>query len=182
MQFWQAFQGFWPVVQALNPCSANKNFNNRKKQAPMTLVKWNSRPAGTSFNNLMDDFFATVPSIFRDDFATPDFKHSVPVNVRETASDYVVDVVAPGFRKEDFRINIDNNTLTVSVETGQETENKEDRFLRREYRQRSFKRSFTIDENIDTENIVAKYVNGVLTLNLAKKQEVKPPVKQISIQ
>jgi HSP20 family protein len=135
-----------------------------------------------SFNNLMDDLFATVPSILGDDFVTPPFRSFTPVNVKETENDYVLEVVAPGFQKEDFKINLDNNTLTVSVETKEESENKNEKFIRKEYKQQSFSRSFTIDKNIDAENISAKYVNGVLTLNLAKKQEVKPSVKEISIQ
>jgi HSP20 family protein len=93
-----------------------------------------------------------------------------------------LEVVAPGFQKEDFKINLDNNTLTISAEKKEETENQNEKFIRKEYKQQSFKRSFTIDENVDAENISAKYVNGVLTLNLAKKQEVKPSVKEISIQ
>ena len=148
----------------------------------MTLVKLNSRPLQKSFNNLMDDFFATVPSIFRDDFVTPSFRSFTPVNIKETENDYVLEVVAPGFQKEDFKINLDNNTLTISAEKKEETENQDEKFIRKEYKQQSFSRSFTIDENIDAENISAKYVNGVLTLNLAKKQEVKPQVKEISIQ
>ncbi|MGZ3951383.1 MAG: Hsp20/alpha crystallin family protein, partial [Flavisolibacter sp.] len=142
----------------------------------MTLVKLNSRPLQKSFNNLMDDFFATAPSIFRDDFVTPAFRSLTPVNVKETENDYVLEVVAPGFQKEDFKINLDNNTLTISAEKKEETENKNEKFIRKEYKQQSFSRSFTIDENINADSISAKYVNGVLTLNLAKKQEVKPSV------
>jgi HSP20 family protein len=130
----------------------------------------------------MDDFFATVPSIFRDDFITPSSRSFTPVNVKETENDYVLEVVAPGFQKEDFKINLDNNTLTISAEKKEETENKNEKFIRKEYKQQSFSRSFTIDEKVDAETISAKYVNGVLTLNLAKKQEVKPSVKEISIQ
>ena len=148
----------------------------------MALVKFYNRPVNKSFNNLMDDFFATVPSILRDDVVTPSFRSFTPVNIKETENDYVLEVVAPGFQKEDFRINLDNNTLTVSAETKEETENQNEKFVRKEFKQQSFSRSFTIDEKIDAENISAKYVNGVLTLNLAKKQEVKPQVKEISIQ
>jgi HSP20 family protein len=148
----------------------------------MTLVTLNNRPMQKSFNNLMDDLFATVPSILGDDFVTPPFRSFTPVNVKETENDYVLEVVAPGFQKEDFKINLDNNTLTVSVETKEESENKNEKFIRKEFKQQSFSRSFTIDKNIDAESISAKYVNGVLTLNLAKKQEVKPSVKEISIQ
>lgn len=148
----------------------------------MTLVKFQNRPSNKSFNNFMDDFFATVPSILRDDFVTPSFRSFTPVNIRETENGYVLELVAPSFQKEDFKINLDNNTLTISVEKKEETENQNEKFIRKEYKQQSFSRSFTIDENIDAENISAKYVNGVLTLNLAKKQEVKPQVKEISIQ
>ena len=148
----------------------------------MTFVTLNNRPMQKSFNNLMDDLFATIPSILRDDFVTPPFRSFTPVNVKETENDYVLEVVAPGFQKEDFKINLDNNTLTVSVEKNEETENKNEKFIRKEFKQQSFSRSFTIDKNIDAESISAKYVNGVLTLNLAKKQEVKPSVKEISIQ
>ena len=148
----------------------------------MTLVKLNTRPVSKSFNNLMDDFFATVPSIFRDDFVTPSFRSFTPVNIKETENDYVLEVVAPGFQKDDFKINLDNNTLTISADKKEETENNNEKFIRKEFKQQSFSRSFTIDEKTDAENISAKYVNGVLTLNLAKKQEVKPPVKEISIQ
>lgn len=148
----------------------------------MTLVRFQNKPMQKSFNNFMDGFFATVPSIFRDDFITPSSRSFTPVNIKETENDYVLDVVAPGFQKEDFKINLDNNTLTVSVEKKEEMENQNEKFIRKEFKQQSFSRSFTIDENIDAENISAKYVNGVLTLNLAKKQEVKPSVKEISIQ
>jgi HSP20 family protein len=148
----------------------------------MTLVRLNNRPVQKSFNNLVDDFFATVPSIFSDDFVMPPFRSFTPVNVKETENDYVLEVVAPGFQKEDFKINLDNNTLTVSAGKKEDIENKNEKFIRKEYKRQSFSRSFTIDKNIDAESISAKYVNGVLTLNLAKKQEVKPQVKEISIQ
>ena len=148
----------------------------------MTLVRFQNKPVQKSFNNLMDDFFASVPSIFRDDFLTPSFSSFTPVNIKETENEYVLEVVAPGFQKEDFKINLDNNTLTISAEKKEETENQNEKFVRKEFKQQSFSRSFTIDENINAENISAKYVNGVLALNLAKKQVVKPEVKEISIQ
>jgi HSP20 family protein len=72
--------------------------------------------------------------------------------------------------------------LTIEVQRKLEEENKTEKQIRREYKYQSFKRSFTVDENIDAENISAKYVNGVLTLNLPKKAVVKNSAKQISIQ
>lgn len=148
----------------------------------MTRINFQNKPASKSFNNLMDDFFATVPSILSDGFATPNYRSFTPVNIKETENDYVLELMAPGFQKEDVRINLDNNTLTVSAEKKAEEENKNEKYIRKEFKYQSFNRSFTIDENIDAENIVAKYLNGVLTLNLPKKAAVKPSSKEITIQ
>ena len=143
----------------------------------MTLVKFN-KPAGRSFNNLMDDLFPVMPSLFRDSLSTP----AVPVNVKENEKEYVLEIIAPGMEKENFKIDLDNNVLTVSAAKKTEEEAKDSRQIRREYRYESFSRSFTIEDTIDAENIAAKYLNGVLTLNLPKKAAVKEPGKQISIQ
>lgn len=143
----------------------------------MTYVKFNQKQP-KSFNNLMDDFFTTMPSILREELVNQ--KHEAPVNIRETETDYQLDLVAPGLNKEDFKVDLDNNILTISAEVKEE--NKDLKYVRREHRFRNIKRSFTLDEKIDSEKIVAKYVNGVLTLNLPKRQEVKTSAKQISIQ
>ncbi len=71
--------------------------------------------------------------------------------------------------------------MTISAEKKNENEVKNEKHLRKEYKHQFFKRSFTIDEKINAENLDAKYVNGILTLNLPKKQEVKPTTKQINI-
>ena len=148
----------------------------------MTLVNFRSRPVSANFNNVMDTFLTGFPSVFRDDIVTPGFKQTVPVNVHEVTNGYQLEIVAPGFEKEAFKVSVDKNLLTVSAETKREDEAKNEKQLRREYQFKSFQRSFTVDENIDTENIEAKYVNGVLALTLPKKAEVKPATKQISIQ
>lgn len=148
----------------------------------MTVLKWQSRPSGKSFNNLIDDVFSTVPSLIRDEFVAPIQKFLVPVNVKETETEFQLEVVAPGFDKEDFQISLDNNLLTVSAGTEEETEQDKQTYIRKEYKRQAFKRSFTVDEKIDAQNIVAKYLNGVLTLNLPKKSEVKPSAKEITIQ
>ena len=147
----------------------------------MPFVRINSNPANKSFNNLMDDFFAGLPSILGNDVVTPDLKQSVPVNIRETETEYVLELIAPGFEKEDFKIQLEKNILTVSTEKKNETVNENEKFILKEFKQRSFKRSFTVDDKIDSENIVAKYLNGVLTLNLLKKADVKEATKNISI-
>ena len=148
----------------------------------MTLVRFKNKPDAKNFNNFMNGFLNDLPSIFSDDYYNSNINQFVPVNITETDQAYVIELVAPGLEKEDFKINLDNNLLTVSAEKKDEIKNENDKQIRKEYKFQSFKRSFTIDENIATENIVAKYINGVLTLNLPRKTEVKTSAKEISIQ
>jgi HSP20 family protein len=129
----------------------------------------------------MHDFFPQFPSLFRDEL-TNGVGHSVPVNIVEKENGYNLEVVAPGFAKEDFKINLEKNLLTIAAEKKTEEENKNEKNIRKEYKYQSFKRSFTLNEKIDTEKIEAKYENGVLTLNLSNKEEVKTSTKQITIQ
>ena len=147
----------------------------------MTLVKFN-RPVTRSFGNLVDDFFSDVPALFNESFNKSVSNVFVPVNVKEGEGSYQLDVVAPGFDKSDFKVNVDGNILTVFAERKAEEKNENEKQVRNEYRFRSFKRSFTLDEKTDASGIDAKYINGVLTLNLPKKVEVKEAAKEITIQ
>lgn len=153
----------------------------------MTTVKFNRKPIAGPFNSLVDDLFSELPVVFKKDFNNFDRKAFVPVNVKETDKSYLMEVVAPGFEKTDFKINLDQDLLTISAERKDEV--KEDtsaslnvtKHIRREYSYRSFKRSFTLDEKIDATNIEASYINGVLILNLPKKTEVKAAATEIAI-
>jgi HSP20 family protein len=147
----------------------------------MTHVKFNRRPFDRTFNTLLDDIFAEVPVLYKNDF-NPQSNGSVPVNITENSQQYSIDVIAPGFEKADFKINLDQNILTISVDKKIEDAEEGRKQVRREYNFRSFKRSFTLDEKIDAGAIEAKYVNGILTLNLPKKEEVKTASKDIVIQ
>ena len=147
----------------------------------MTLVKFNRRPLEGSFNNLVDDLLANFPVFTGSDAGQP-WKGSVPVNISETEKNYNIEIVAPGYEKADFKISIDDQILTISAEKQSEVKEESKKQIRNEYNYRSFKRSFTLDERTDATGIDAKYVNGVLTLNLPKKEEVKTPAQQISIQ
>ncbi|HPG12311.1 MAG TPA: Hsp20/alpha crystallin family protein [Chitinophagaceae bacterium] len=147
----------------------------------MTHVKFNGRPFAGTFNSLVDDLFTELPVLFGNDFNNPERKVSVPVNVQETDKSYVLEVIAPGFEKTDFSLNLDQNILTISAEKKDEVKEENQKQVRREYTYRSFKRSFTIDDKIDATNIDASYINGVLTLNLPKKAEVKPQATEIVI-
>lgn len=110
---------------------------------------------------------------------------SIPaVNIRETADGFEVEMAAPGMSKKDFRIELDNNVLTISSEKRTENEQKDgERYTKREFSYQSFQRSFSLPkEVVDDEKIQARYEEGVLRLSIPKKEEAKPrPPKQISI-
>lgn len=148
----------------------------------MTNVKFNSKPFEGSLSNLVDNLFSELPVLFRQDYDGSMTKGSVPVNVKETVTGYEMEFVAPGFDKTDFNVNLDKNLLTVSAEKKTAVKEEEKgKQVRREYSYRSFKRTFTLDEKIDATNISASYINGVLVLNLPKKEEVKAPATAIKI-
>lgn len=146
----------------------------------MTQVKFGRQPFEKSFNSLVDELFTDLPVLLKNE-AQPQWKGFVPVNIVETERTYLLDVVAPGFEKTDFKINLEQNVLTISVEKRDEQKQENSKHIRREYNFKSFKRSFTLDEKIDVAGIDAKYVNGILTLNLPKKEIVKSAAQEISI-
>jgi HSP20 family protein len=104
------------------------------------------------------------------------------VNIHETKDAYHLELNVPGREKEDFTINVDKGLLTIGYEKKQEQKSEGYKTVRREFSFESFKRSFTIDEKIDANNIQAKYENGLLKLHLPKKEEHKQEAKQIPVQ
>lgn len=98
------------------------------------------------------------------------------VNITETPNDYKVSLAAPGIKKEDFKIDVDGNRLTISAEKEEKVEEKEDKFTRREFNYTTFSRSFTMPEDVQFDKVDAKYVDGVLELVLPKKEEAKKAV------
>ena len=86
----------------------------------MTNVKFSTRPFEGSLNNLVDDLFTELPALFRQGFNEPATKGLVPVNVKETPKAYIMEVVAPGFDKTDFKVNLDKNLLTIAAESKKE--------------------------------------------------------------
>lgn len=105
------------------------------------------------------------------------------VNIKETEDKFGVEVAVPGFNKKDFNIELNNNELTISSEKKEETEQKEgERYTRREFSYQSFRRSFTLPNIVDGEKISAQYKDGVLHVDIPKREEAKPkPPKQIAI-
>lgn len=148
--------------------------HNPKKSDTMTLVRFNNRRLPLGFDGLFQDFFNDFPSF--QPLQVP------PVNVLETPAAYQLEVIAPGLNKEDLSVQVENGLLTVAWEKKEEKNQTENgKVLRREFRQRSFKRTFSVDDSVDTEKIDAKYENGVLKIVLPKNASA-PATKQISVQ
>ena len=144
----------------------------------MTLIKRN----GSSRNPLpmlFDDFFnRDLLNWGNSNFS--DTNTTIPaINIKETAGNYEVEVAAPGMTKNDFRVELDGNSLTISSERSTEKEEKDDqRYSRKEFSYQSFQRNFTLQKDVvDIDKIQAKYENGLLHLLIPKKEEAKqrPP-------
>lgn len=96
-----------------------------------------------------------------------------PVNVREHSDGYMMELAAPGRKKEDFTVKANQGILEISGKTENETEEKTDNFTRREYSLASFTRTFHLPESVNTENIGAEYKDGILRVALPKREEAK---------
>jgi HSP20 family protein len=105
------------------------------------------------------------------------------VDIHENQDGFNVEMAVPGYDKTDFKIELENNQLTISSEKKAEQEMKEDQqFTRKEYSCQSFSRSFLLPDAADSDKIEAKYDNGILTVSVPKKEEARPkPAKQIAV-
>jgi HSP20 family protein len=147
----------------------------------MTHSKFHNRNYDRSFDNMVDELFTGLPVVLNDGYNFLTKQGYVPVNIKEIDNGFLLEVIAPGFEKPDFKVNVDSNVLTISAERKTEENRQTEKQIRKEYSYRSFKRSFTIDDKIDATAIEATYVNGVLRLNLPKKAEVREAAKDITI-
>ncbi|MCB0772507.1 MAG: Hsp20/alpha crystallin family protein [Flavobacteriales bacterium] len=145
----------------------------------MTYLKELSFPVQfRPFSDMMDHFFGNIDHLQGRD----DLPRAVPrVNIVEDAAGYKLEMQAPGFAKEDLKVNMENDLLTISAEHKTEELKEDERFTRREFSTRAFTRSFRLPELVQADAISAEYVNGVLKVSIPKKAEVKPPVRQIAI-
>lgn len=140
----------------------------------MNLVKRNGHSANL-FPSLIEEFF-------RPDWmgGMQSVNHSVPpVNIRETDNAFTVELSAPGKNKDDFHIEIDNDLLTISSEVKTENNAEVGKYTRREFTFSSFKRSFTLPDSVNSDEIKANYENGILSINLPKKEEALPKPKRL---
>jgi HSP20 family protein len=143
----------------------------------MTFVKLNNRSLPRTFDTVFTDLFSGLAG------GVNEALNTVPVNVHETKDAYHLEVSAPGLNKEDFAVNLDNGLLTISYEKKEEAKSADDwKTLRREFNFRSFKRNFTLNDDVNAENIQAKYENGILKLYLPKTEPAQSGNRQINIQ
>jgi len=109
--------------------------------------------------------------------------HSLPaVNIVESKEDYRIEVAAPGLNKDDFKINLENNVLTVSSEKEDKHEENDEKVMRREFSYSSFSRSFTLPQTVNSEKIKASHKDGILQVIIPKKDEAREkPSREIKI-
>ena len=123
----------------------------------------------------LDEFFGN---------AMPGRSSQLPaVNISENDKCYQVEVVAPGYKKEDFKVKIDDDILTISAETKTEhtEEGKNKEYSRREYSSSSFTRSFQLPNNVKDDTITATYQDGILKLEMSKTEEKQKTSKEIAV-
>lgn len=141
-----------------------------------------------------ENYSPSWPGIFNDflnrdwyDWSNQNFSltnTTIPsVNIKENENEFEVEMAAPGMTKDDFKIELNNSVLTISSERQNENQSKEgENITRREFSYQSFSRSFTLPGIVETDKITAKYENGLLRVNIPKKEEAKPkPLKQIKV-
>jgi len=144
----------------------------------MTLVKFNKRNQHPAFGNFFDRFFDSENNLLSNDWTNS----NPAVNIKETDNSFLLELAAPGFKKSDFNVNVENEVLTISAEHNTENESKEENYTRREFGYSSFKRSFTLPESVNSDKIDGKYDNGVLNITIPKKEEAKvKPSQSINI-
>jgi HSP20 family protein len=140
--------------------------------------------------------FPAVPSLF-DDFFTRDLLDSslsnwrasgatLPaVNVMETNDDFRIEVAAPGMKRSDFKVELDNNVLTISSQREDKNEQKDENgnYTRQEFSYQSFQRSFSLPENkVLGDKISARYLDGILHVTVPKSEDAKvKPAKRIAV-
>ena len=141
----------------------------------------------TAFSGMVDKMFHNnLNRLFDDDFwgfSGVSRNVNVPVNLQETDKSYEMEVVAPGLKKEDFKVNVSDDMLTVSFEHQQQQDHqKEDgSWLRREYHKQSFTRTFSLNDTVDAGKISAKYTDGILHLSMPKKPSAQTVTQSIEI-
>ncbi|RSK40417.1 Hsp20/alpha crystallin family protein [Mangrovimonas spongiae] len=146
----------------------------------MSLIKFNNRrPLLPSWTNDGLKSFLSSDDFFNNDFFEEDSLMPA-MNVKEHDSDFEIEFAAPGFTKKDFEVTIDEGVLNVCGEKQHEKEEQDEAYTRKEFSYNSFKRSLSLPNSVNTDqDIKAIYKDGILKLNLQKKEEAKTPPKKV---
>jgi HSP20 family protein len=150
------------------------------------LTKKKRNGNGSFFPSLRSDLFTPTfftPRLldFDDDFFNGGL-NSPPANIVETNKEFKLDLSVPGMKREDFKIDVEDGYLSISSEKEEEKTENEKNFRRREFSYSSFSRTFPLPENVDENNISAKYDNGMLQVIIPKKEvSVSKPKKEIKV-
>ena len=133
----------------------------------MNLIRYNPNTV---------DLLDNVSRWFDDFLVEPTFGRAAfpAVDVRETDAEYLMEVELPGLSEKDVEVKLDNNLLTLSSRKDEKKEEKNNGYVLRERRSARFSRSFVLPEGVDRERIAAEYRNGVLTITVPQKPEVRP--------
>ena len=145
----------------------------------MTLVKFANGQKNHGVNPFFNDVF---DSILNDSFLSDKLATRVPaVNIAETENEFHIEMAAPGLKKDDFKISLDKNVLSVSAEKKAENVDEGKKYSKKEYSYNSFVRSFTLPESVDHSKIEAEYTDGILKLSIAKKEDAKIQSREIAV-
>ena len=123
--------------------------------------------------NVFEDFFRPWDEIFETSGLWNRTMTVPAVNIYENKDQFELTLAAPGMKKNDFKIDVDGNILTISSETEERKKEEKEKYTREEYNYSSFRRSFTLPEEVNKEKIDASYFDGVLKLALPKREEAK---------
>lgn len=148
----------------------------------MTLARLSNRML-PSFPSWIDRFFEGDLMDFNNSNYAGINSTLPAVNVKENDNEFLIEVAAPGMKRDDFKVNFDNGRLIISSETKNEDKQENEKMTRCEFSYSSFQRSFSVPENtVDADKISAKYTDGILHISLPKREEVKPkPAREIKI-
>lgn len=151
----------------------------------MTLVKFRNGSALSPFSTISRPF--NFPSFFSDTLERlwPDEEISwMPsVNIRERVEDFKIDLAVPGMNKKDFNVEVEEGVLTITGERKEENVENNEKLTRREFHYGSFKRTFSLPESANPDKITANYNDGILSLTIGKREELKSkPKKHIAIE
>lgn len=140
----------------------------------LTKTNGNTPSVRSIFNDLFD-----MDNFFSSNIVNREIMPNVPaVNVKEDENEFQVQVAAPGFEKQDLNISLENEVLTISAEKKDEKDEESENFKRREFNYTSFARTFKLPTTVKEEEIKAEYKDGILTLNIPKKEESKKLLKK----